>query len=181
MHGVRRHLSGRGQHAQKRTRIGFGPSAQPEVSWAVPSIHGSRWNIIPNAIPLHNIMKSWPQHHNISWFTLLFVHSFILPCWRTNCDTAEVPPVIKPEAKSFFIANYSIMIGWCNQQLFPFCFNNRKKVHDQTHQRRMASWDTWYHIGYWYPDIGISEIVPDNIINGPISELPTYHTPISGP
>ncbi len=88
--------------------------AAAQVSWAV---HWSRFYIVPNAILHHN--TSWShdlQHHNIAWFTLLFIHS--------NSSRLEEQlwyggglPVIRPEAKlanSFFIVNNSIMIGWCN-------------------------------------------------------------------
>ncbi len=51
-------------------------------------------------------------YHDLHFFS--FIHSFIHPCWRTNCEMAEVPPVITPDANSFSIVDDSIMIGWCN-------------------------------------------------------------------
>ncbi len=66
-------------------------------------------------------------------------------------------------------------------QLFPVYFIDRTKLHDR---KRMASWvhyrDTRYRIRYWYPDIGISDIVPDIVPDIGVT-IPNIGTPNSLP
>ncbi len=134
-----------------------------------------------------------------------FIHSYIHPGWRPNCDTAEVPPVITKEDNSFFIVNNSIMIGWYNNFLSAsLTVWNVNKVHAR---RRMASWvlhwDTsrhpilyqilipryrdpiFYPILYpiselpypniWNPDI-VPDIIPDIGVTIPQYRDPRYCT-----
>ena len=122
-------------------------------------------------------------------------HSFIHPCWRTNCDSAEPPPVITPEANSFFILENSIMIGWCNYFMSALLTGQRCVVGGSLHHGcfvvtpniisdigiPISGYPILYPILYpiselLYPNIGTSDIVPD-IVSDIGGTIPRYRDP----